>query len=77
MYSGQLCYNHCGGNMENKQLKATVDEAKCIGCGTCASMCGCFELKDGISHYQNGCETVCNLKEVAESCPVEAITVED
>lgn len=62
--------------MENKKPKAKVDESMCIGCGTCASMCECFELKDGISHYKEGCEAICDLKEVAEACPVGAITVE-
>jgi len=62
--------------MEEKKVK--IDEAKCIGCGTCVSICGdCFELVDGISHFKPGeCED-CNLKEVAESCPVEAIIVEE
>ncbi len=60
------------------QKKAKVDEAKCIGCGTCASLCGeCFEIKNGISHFKPNKCTDCNLDEVAEACPVEAITVEE
>lgn len=61
--------------MEEK--KAEVDEAKCIGCGTCASLCEqCFEVKNGIAHFIAKECTDCDLEEVAESCPVEAITVE-
>lgn len=62
-------------------MKIKVDEAKCIGCGTCVALCDkCFEMKGVIaSPKDNGnCECdSCNLKEVAESCPVEAITVEN
>jgi ferredoxin len=59
-------------------MKITVDETKCIGCGTCASLCEeCFEIKDGISHVKKTDCGTCDLKEVAESCPVEAITVEE
>jgi len=61
-------------------MKIKVDEAKCIGCGTCVSLCDdCFEMQGAISHPKNGgnCESdSCNLKEVAESCPVQAINVE-
>ena len=58
--------------------KAKVDEAKCIGCGTCVSMCEkCFELKDGISHFKSADCDDCDLKEVASSCPVEAIIIEE
>jgi len=62
-------------------MKIKVDEAKCIGCGTCVSLCDkCFEMQGSISHPKDGgncqCES-CNLKEVAESCPVGAISVEE
>jgi len=62
-------------------MKIRVDEAKCIGCGTCVSLCeDCFEMKGAISHPKNGgiCKSEkCNLKEVAESCPVGAISIEE
>jgi ferredoxin len=57
-----------------------VDREKCIGCGTCASLCGeVFELKDdGKSHVKPGadCEKAGCCKEAADSCPVKAITLE-
>lgn len=58
-------------------MKINVDKEKCIGCGTCVSLCEeCFELKDGISHpKKDACES-CDLKEVADSCPVGAISIE-
>jgi len=70
--------------MQNKMQsdsgeKIKVDEEKCIGCGTCAALCPeCFELKDGTSVVKSEnckCKT-CKLKEVVESCPAEAITLE-
>jgi ferredoxin len=61
-------------------MKIKVDTEKCIGCGTCVSLCNeCFEIKDGKSHPKSEdckCES-CDLKEVASSCPVEAITIEE
>ena len=62
-------------------MKIKVDENKCIGCGTCVSLCDkCFEIQGTVSHPKNDgiceCET-CDLNEVADSCPVGAITVEE
>lgn len=60
-------------------MNVIIDTDKCIGCGTCISLCPkCFELDDeGKSNYKDtGCEE-CDLEEVASSCPAEAIIVED
>jgi len=59
-------------------MKITVDQEKCIGCGTCVALCKeCFELKNGLSHVKEmECQS-CNVKEVAQSCPVDAIIVEE
>lgn len=58
-------------------MKIKIDEAKCIGCGTCVALCDkCFEVVDGVSKVKaDECED-CDLKVVAESCPVEAIIIE-
>jgi len=58
--------------------KVVVDKEKCIGCGLCVSLCPeVFELgEDGKSQVKNS-QGTCNLEEVVESCPVEAITVEE
>lgn len=59
-------------------MKVRVDEAKCIGCGTCATLCEqCFELVDGISRVKAEVCDSCDLNEVASSCPVGAISVEE
>jgi ferredoxin len=60
--------------------KATVDQAKCIGCGLCASTCpDVFEIseetqkstvKEGADCDKAGC-----CQEAAENCPAKAITV--
>jgi len=55
-----------------------VDPNKCIGCGLCASMCpDVFELKDdGKAHVKGaGACKSCDVEEIAQSCPVQAITV--
>jgi len=58
-------------------MKVKVDEAKCIGCGMCQSMCpDCFEVTAGISRIKKDACEPCDLTEVAEACPVNAIAVE-
>lgn len=57
--------------------KVLVDESLCTGCGLCASNCPeVFELgDDNIAHVvSSSCDT-CDLKEVADQCPVSAIVV--
>lgn len=59
-----------------KNLK--VDQEKCIGCGTCVSLCeACFKLNEGgkAEVVANECSD-CNLQEVVDSCPVKAISHE-
>jgi len=53
-----------------------VDKEKCIGCGLCESMCpDVFKLgSDGKSTVKNQ-KGKCNLKEVVDSCPTQAISV--
>ena len=56
--------------------KITVNES-CIGCGTCEGVApDVFEMNDeGLSSVIG--DDVDSAKEAAESCPVEAIEVED
>ncbi len=57
--------------------KITVDASTCVGCGLCAQSCPeCFEMKDdGVAHVKGSACTTCNLKDVADQCPVNAIAV--
>ena len=56
--------------------KITVNES-CIGCGACVGVApDVFEMNDeGLSSVIG--DDVDSAKEAAESCPVEAIEVED
>lgn len=58
--------------------KVTVDASTCVGCGLCEQNCSdVFEVKqDGIAHVKAQSCGSCNLKEVADMCPVNAIKVE-
>ncbi len=57
-----------------------VDHEKCVGCGTCESLCpDCFKVKeDGKSWVVcDSCEAGnCNCQEVVDACPVGAITIQ-
>lgn len=59
-------------------MKITIDQEKCIGCGTCVSLCEqVFELgDDGKAKVKSeaGCDK-CNCEEIAEACPVQAIVI--
>lgn len=62
-------------------MKALVDQKTCIGCGLCADMCPVvFEMNaDNLAEVRiepvpDADEDAC--REAAESCPVEAITIE-
>jgi len=57
--------------------KVVVDESLCTGCGLCASNCPeVFEVgDDNLAHViSSDCKT-CDLKEIADQCPVNAIGV--
>jgi ferredoxin len=57
-------------------MKINIDREKCIGCGTCANLCPeCFEMKEGKSSAKDCKGNECDLMNVAESCPVEAISI--
>lgn len=61
-------------------LKATVDQDLCTGCGLCESTCPeVFEIQDDVAVVivdvvPKDAEESC--KEAAEDCPVEAISCE-
>ena len=57
--------------------KVSVDVSTCVGCGLCEQSCpDVFEVQgDGIAHVKAGACVSCNLEEVADQCPVNAIKV--
>ncbi len=58
--------------------KPVVDKEKCIGCGTCVSVCpqNVFEMKDGKSVAARPQDCV-GCSSCVENCPVEAIKLVD
>jgi len=55
-----------------------VDKEKCIGCGSCASICSkAFEMKEyegSLKAYFKGSGKESCIKEAIDSCPVDAIS---
>ncbi|MEM2707824.1 MAG: ferredoxin [Candidatus Pacearchaeota archaeon] len=63
-----------------KKFKVKIDKEKCIGCGSCVSICDNFYIKNGKANVKkeiiNEEEYDKNL-EAAELCPTNAITIEE
>ncbi|MDI6605781.1 MAG: ferredoxin [Candidatus Omnitrophota bacterium] len=59
--------------------KITVDVSTCVGCGLCEQACpDVFKVEgDGIAHVISQICTSCDIKEVAQQCPVNAIKVSE
>ncbi len=59
-------------------MNISIDEKKCIGCGTCEAMCSeCFEMDGRVAKVKKGSCDKQNVKDVAEGCPVGAIVVDN
>ena len=58
--------------------KIVIDDSLCTGCGLCASNCPeIFEMgDDNIAHVIASKSATCDVKEIAEQCPVNAISVQ-
>lgn len=57
--------------------KINVNASVCVGCGLCEQLCPeVFEVQaDGAAHVKADACNSHNLKDVAEQCPVSAISV--
>lgn len=57
--------------------KITIDDSLCTGCGLCAANCpDVFEMgDDSLAHVLKDACASCDLKEMADQCPVNAISV--
>ncbi|MCK4307985.1 ferredoxin [candidate division WOR-3 bacterium] len=61
-------------------MRIKIKEEECTGCGVCESMCpDVFKVGDDEKAKvltPEGCND-CDCQEVAESCPAEAIIIEE
>lgn len=59
-------------------MSIKVDQDTCIGCGTCAGLCPeVFKMNEEGKSEVIGEEDMECAKNAAQSCPVDAITVEE
>ncbi|MCM8830204.1 MAG: ferredoxin [Candidatus Omnitrophica bacterium] len=62
-------------------MKVRVDESLCTGCGLCVDICPeVFEMPEAVSIVKSPIvpeDLADKVKESAESCPVEAIIIEE
>ena len=62
-------------------MKVRIDESLCTGCGLCVDICPeVFEMPESVSIVKTPEvpeDLVDKVKEAAESCPVEAIIIEE
>lgn len=57
--------------------KIKIDENLCSGCGTCEASCPeCFKVGEDFKAHVLKDECSCDIKEVAEDCPMGAISYE-
>lgn len=56
-------------------MNIKVDSDKCIGCGTCASLCPeKFEMSGLKASVKDIAECACDLEDIMDNCPVDAIS---
>jgi ferredoxin len=60
-------------------MSITVDQALCIGCGICIDQCSdvfAFNAEGKAEVIKESCDS-CNLEDVADQCPTNAIEISE
>lgn len=56
--------------------KIKIDKEKCIGCGSCESVCAkTFEMRGDKAYVKTQPKSITCEKEAKDVCPVDAITI--
>lgn len=60
-------------------MALTINETRCLGCGTCVAdcVCGILELHDGVPAFKPGKSHICvHCGHCSAICPVDALTLD-
>jgi len=60
-------------------MTVVIDQALCIGCGICVDACSevfAFNAEGKAEVIKEACES-CNLEEIGDQCPVNAIEISE
>jgi len=62
-----------------KEVKVKINKDKCIGCGMCTSLkSDVFEMDvDGKAKVKKEKVLICEVQEIVENCPGQAIEIEE
>lgn len=63
-----------------RKFKVMIDKEKCIGCGSCVSVCDNFYIKEGKANVKKDIITEKEYDknlEASELCPTGAIIIEE
>ena len=74
--SSNLFFRLFNFQLNKLKMKISINKEKCIGCGACEAICSkVFVMKNGKAEAKVKESKEACVKEAADSCPLQAISV--